>query len=174
LLEKRGQEPNSIVIPRAAGRRTHPIILPWDLARQIPSLPRHQGINALVAAHPERIVELELPHPELAADLNTPEDLERWTVGWASADHGQRNERPRLTLRLFAIAKERAGRAEIAVDLPLPATVADLRFALAMQHPALALLAPRVMIAVDSDYAADNTLILPGAQVAIIPPVSGG
>jgi len=27
---------------------------------------------------------------------------------------------------------------------------------------------------VDSEYATDATLILPGAQVALIPPVSGG
>ena len=35
-------------------------------------------------------------------------------------------------------------------------------------------LAPSVAVAVDSEYATDVTLILPGAQVALIPPVSGG
>ena len=59
-------------------------------------------------------------------------------------------------------------------DLPLPATVADLRLVLALQYPELAPLAPKVSIAVDSEYATDTTLILPGAQVALIPPVSGG
>jgi len=34
--------------------------------------------------------------------------------------------------------------------------------------------ASSVMIAVDSEYASDNTLILPGAILALIPPVSGG
>src|SRR4029077_6183157 len=81
----------------------------------------------------------------------------------------------RLTVRLFAIAKQKVGKPEIEVDLPsLPATVGDLRLALAMQHPALASLAPRVMIAIDSEYAADETLINPGAKLALIPPVSGG
>ena len=47
--------------PRDAA--AHPIVLPWDLASQIPTLPRHQGINALVTAHPERVVEIEVPHP---------------------------------------------------------------------------------------------------------------
>ena len=164
LLERSAQAPGSIVIPRAAGRRTHPIVLPWDLARQIPTLPRHQGINALMTAHPERVIEIEVPHPELADELNTPEDLERW----------QRRLRSVLTIRLFAVARERAGRAEIEIDLPLPATVADLRLVLALQHPKLAALAPSVSIAVDSEYATDATLILPGAQVALIPPVSGG
>ncbi|MGB2609262.1 MAG: NTP transferase domain-containing protein [Isosphaeraceae bacterium] len=164
LLERSAQAPGSIVIPRAAGRRTHPIVLPWDLARQIPTLPRHQGINALMTAHPERVIEIEVPHPELADELNTPEDLERW----------QRRLRSVLTIRLFAVARERAGRAEIEIDLPLPTTVADLRLVLALQHPKLAALAPSVSIAVDSEYATDATLILPGAQVALIPPVSGG
>jgi len=113
---------------------------------------------------PERIIEIEVPHPQLADELNTPEDLERW----------QRRLRSALTIRLFAVARERAGRAEIEIDLPLPATVADLRLVLALQHPELAALAPSVSIAVDSEYATDATLILPGAQVALIPPVSGG
>ena len=30
------------------------------------------------------------------------------------------------------------------------------------------------MIAIDSDYAADETMINPGAKLALIPPVSGG
>jgi molybdopterin converting factor subunit 1 len=145
-------------------RNAHPIVLPWDLARQIPTLPRDQGINALVAAHPDRVVTLDLPLPELADDLNTPEDLDRW----------QKRVRSVLTVRLFAVAKERAGCTEIEVELSLPTTVADLRVALAWQHPALAELAPRVMIAVNAEYAADTTLILPGANVALIPPVSGG
>jgi molybdenum cofactor cytidylyltransferase len=164
LLERWAETTGSIVIPRAGGRHAHPIILPWDLARQIPSLPRDLGINALVAANPHRLVELEVRHTELAVDLNTPEDLDRW-------NHRQWSV---LTVRLFAVAKERVGRAQVDVELPLPATVADLRLALALQHPALAPLAPRVMVAIDSDYATDNSLILPGAKLALIPPVSGG
>jgi CTP:molybdopterin cytidylyltransferase MocA/molybdopterin converting factor small subunit len=164
LLGHWAQATSSIVVPRVGQRNAHPIVLPWDLARQIPALSRDQGINALVAEHPDRVVTLDLPHPELADDLNTPEDLDRW----------QKRAWSILTVRLFAVAKERAGRAEITVELSLPATVADLRVALALQHPALAELVPRVMIAVNTDYAGDCTLILPGANVALIPPVSGG
>ncbi len=164
IMERWAERPGSIIIPRAAGRSSHPIILPWDLASQISSLPRHEGINALVSRNPERIVEIDIPHPELAADLNTPQDLERW----------HQRKRSVLKIRLFAVARERAGQSEIAIELPLPATVADLRLALALQHPELSPLACRVMIAIDSEYASDNTLILPGAAVALIPPVSGG
>jgi len=164
ILGQWANRPGSIVIPRAAGRHSHPIVLPWDLAKQIASLPSHEGINALVAKHADRIVEIDVPHPELAADLNTPQDLDRW----------HQRERPIVKIRLFAVARERAGKSEIALNLPLPATVADLRLALAMQHPELGPLAARVMIAVDTEYASDTTLILPGAALAMIPPVSGG
>jgi CTP:molybdopterin cytidylyltransferase MocA/molybdopterin converting factor small subunit len=164
ILGRWAHATSSVVQPRVGQRNAHPIVLPWELARQIPTLPRDQGINALVAAHPDRVVTLDLPHLELADDLNTPEDLDRW----------QKRVRSILTVRVFAVAKERTGRTEIEVELSLPSTVADLRVALAWQHPALAELAPRVMIAVNADYAADSTLILPGANVALIPPVSGG
>jgi CTP:molybdopterin cytidylyltransferase MocA/molybdopterin converting factor small subunit len=164
ILGRWAHAASSVVIPRVGQRNAHPIVLPWDLAQQIPALPRDQGINALVAAHPDRVVTLDLPHPELADDLNTPEDLDRW----------QKRVWSILTVRLFAVAKERAGRTEIEVGLSLPTTVANFRVALALQHPALAELAPRVMIAVNTDYAGDYTLILPGANVALIPPVSGG
>ncbi len=106
----------------------------------------------------------KVAHAELADDLNTPEDLERWRHRLGSS----------LRVRLFAIARELAGRPEIEIELPLPATVAALRAALASQHPELAPLAPRVAIALDSEYATDAALVVPGAQVALIPPVSGG
>ncbi len=77
-------------------------------------------------------------------------------------------------MRLFAIARERAGRGEVSVRLPARATVADLRSALAEQVPALAAVASKVMIAVDSEYADDDVELPPGASLAVIPPVSGG
>src|SRR3954453_22267908 len=80
----------------------------------------------------------------------------------------------RVTLRLFALARQRAGRAELALELPDGATVADLKRALAAGCPELAPLVPNVMIAVDSEYAGDDVAIAPGAEVAVIPPVSGG
>jgi molybdopterin converting factor small subunit len=60
------------------------------------------------------------------------------------------------------------------VELPEPATVGQLRTALVQQHPALARVVPRAMIAVDSEYAEAGAVVREGAQVACIPPVSGG
>ncbi len=77
-------------------------------------------------------------------------------------------------VRLFAIARERAGRAVIEVELADGANVGDLKAALACEVPSLALLLPTIRIAVNSDYADDNSPIPPGADLAAIPPVSGG
>jgi molybdopterin converting factor subunit 1 len=80
----------------------------------------------------------------------------------------------RLNVRLFAMARERVGRAEVALDLPEPTTVTDLRRALAVACPGLAPFMPSLMIAVNSEYVPDDLKIPPGSDVAVIPPVSGG
>ncbi len=79
-----------------------------------------------------------------------------------------------LSIKLFAIARQRLGRDQVEVALADPATAADLRRALAEQVPSLADVLPHIRIAVNSSYAADSTVIPPGAEVALIPPVSGG
>ena len=92
----------------------------------ISGLPPDQGINGLVtSANPERIVYLELPHPELA----TRSQYSRNTRPLAAARAVDRDGSP---LRRGPAAGRAT--AEIEVEIPLPTTVADLRLALAMQH----------------------------------------
>jgi MoaE-MoaD fusion protein len=79
-----------------------------------------------------------------------------------------------LSIKLFAVARQRAGADEIAVELPEGATVRDLRHALVEQHPPLADVLRHARLAVDNEYAGDAAVIPAGAEVAIIPPVSGG
>jgi molybdopterin converting factor small subunit len=80
----------------------------------------------------------------------------------------------RVRVQMFALAKEKAGRPFVELELPLRATVSDLRRALGEACPGLAPLLPNVMIAVNSEYADDGFQIPEGAEVAAIPPVSGG
>jgi molybdopterin converting factor subunit 1 len=80
----------------------------------------------------------------------------------------------RVEVRLFAVARHRAGRATVSVELPEGATVADLKRVLAEAHPELAAMVPHFLIALDAEYAADDRPVPPGAEVAAIPPVSGG
>ncbi len=79
-----------------------------------------------------------------------------------------------VRLKLFAGAKDLVGRDELEMQLPDSACVADLRAALIEMHPALTEMSPHLMIAVDAQYANDKTPIPAGAEVACIPPVSGG
>ncbi len=80
----------------------------------------------------------------------------------------------RLSIQLFALARDKAGRSVVPLELPDGANVADLRAALAAGVPALAPLVPVLLIAVDSEYARDEVVLRPESQVAAFPPVSGG
>ena len=78
------------------------------------------------------------------------------------------------TLQLFAVARELAGGATVELELPAGATIADLRRALVAHTPGLAKLDRHLMFAMNADYVSDATVIVPGAELACIPPVSGG
>ena len=80
-----------------------------------------------------------------------------------------------VTVKLFAAARELAGeRSAIDAELPEGATVGDLRAWLAADCPSLAPLLKSATFAIDTDYAVDSTPLRPDAEVACIPPVSGG
>ena len=79
-----------------------------------------------------------------------------------------------VSVKLFAGARQSAGRDTLVVALPAEATVAELRARLAECEPALEAILPQMLFAVDQEYADDDALIPEGAEVACIPPVSGG
>jgi molybdopterin synthase catalytic subunit len=80
-----------------------------------------------------------------------------------------------VTVRLFAILRDRAGRDSIELRLPEGATVADALRALA-DTPGLAdpLARLTVRMAVNRDYADAETALASGDELALVPPVSGG
>ena len=80
VIARARQEPRGIVIPVVKGRRGHPVALPWHLAAAVSALPEGVGINALVALHPDEVVELLVAEPGAVDDLDTPEDYDRWVV----------------------------------------------------------------------------------------------
>jgi MoaE-MoaD fusion protein len=76
-----------------------------------------------------------------------------------------------VTVRLFAMLRERAGAPELTLELPDGASVSD---ALASRELAgLAAGIPLVM-AVNREYADAERVLDPGDELALIPPVSGG
>ncbi len=80
---------------------------------------------------------------------------------------------PREVL-LFAAAAELAAARTIAVDLPPAATADDVLAAIGQQVPALAELLPACRLAVDQTFVGPSFSVPAGAELALIPPVSGG
>jgi molybdopterin synthase catalytic subunit len=81
----------------------------------------------------------------------------------------------RITVRLFAILRERAGSDSVEIDLPDEATVGDAFTRLAAA-PGLADLVDRasVRMAVNREIASAAAPIRAGDELALIPPISGG
>lgn len=80
----------------------------------------------------------------------------------------------RVTVKLFAAARDLAGTDQLAVELPKEATIGELREQMCQACPALAPLLAQVIFAVDAAYAADDATVSPDTEIACIPPVSGG
>ena len=80
----------------------------------------------------------------------------------------------RVTVKLFAILREKAGTGELALELPAGSTVADAAKAVVARFPAAADFSRRVAYAVNQAYASAQTTLQAGDEVAMIPPVSGG
>jgi molybdopterin converting factor subunit 1 len=79
-----------------------------------------------------------------------------------------------IQVRLFARAREVAQTEALLVRLPAGATVGDLRRQLARSCPRLAGLLERSALAVNDEFADNAQTVPPGAEVALLPPVSGG
>jgi len=80
----------------------------------------------------------------------------------------------RVRLLAFASAAEALGDAERELELPDGTTAGTLRARLLADHPAFAPLLPRLAIAVDGQVVGDDAPLVDGAEVALLPPVSGG
>ena len=80
-----------------------------------------------------------------------------------------------VRVRLFSVLRQRAGRDTIDVELGEGATVAEAIAALE-RDPALGpvLESVPVRMAVNRDYATDETRLAAGDELALVPPVSGG
>jgi molybdopterin synthase catalytic subunit/molybdopterin converting factor small subunit len=80
----------------------------------------------------------------------------------------------KIRLLAFASAGDALGASEMDLEMPDGSRVADLRERLDRDHPRLAPLWPRLAIAVDGRVVSLEALLTDGAEVALLPPVSGG
>ena len=79
-----------------------------------------------------------------------------------------------VTVRLFAVLRERAGIEQFPLDLPDGASVRAAVEGVAGQLPMLRDLLPRVAFAVNRAYVKGDAKLSDGDELALIPPVSGG
>lgn len=78
LLEQWRRGGQDILIPTHAGRRGHPALFAWSLASRIVEIPADHGINWLCTRPEYRISEFPVDDPAVLADLDTPDDYDRW------------------------------------------------------------------------------------------------
>jgi molybdopterin converting factor subunit 1 len=79
-----------------------------------------------------------------------------------------------MNVLLFARVRDLIGADRVEIAAPEPATIGELRRRLVQQYPKVAGLLEKSAFAVNDEFAADRTAIPPGAEVALLPPVSGG
>jgi len=80
----------------------------------------------------------------------------------------------RIDVLFFAQARDCVGASSAGLELPEASRVADALEALQRTHPKLAALRPHLAVAVNGELAREGDTLVDGAEVALLPPVSGG
>ena len=80
----------------------------------------------------------------------------------------------RVTVLFFAQARDRAGSDRASLELPEGSRVSDAMDRVRRAHPSLAELEAHLAIAIDGQLARANAALHDGAEMALLPPVSGG
>lgn len=73
MIERFYASGKSLVVPRHAGKRGHPVIFSRRLFGELLAAPLDQGAKAVVNAHSEDTLELETDDQGITVDIDTPE-----------------------------------------------------------------------------------------------------
>jgi molybdopterin converting factor small subunit len=92
----------------------------------------------------------------------------------AAADTPERFAMKFWKVMFFARARDLARRDAVEVGLFPPATAGALKEQVALLIPELAELAAKSALSVNGEFAADDRMLPEGAEIALLPPVSGG
>ncbi len=79
-----------------------------------------------------------------------------------------------VTVKLFALMREKAGTDTVSLALPEGSNVAQALTALQHQYPVLAAHLPNARCALGMEFVEPETPLQTGDELALIPPVSGG
>ena len=80
----------------------------------------------------------------------------------------------RIKLLFFATLRDRAGARSMELEIPANLTVQGLKDKLSNEYPNLKDSMSSVLITINREYAFDEAVIPPNAELAMFPPVSGG
>jgi molybdopterin synthase catalytic subunit len=80
----------------------------------------------------------------------------------------------RIKLLFFATIRDRAGVKSLELDIPTDLTIQGLKDKLSVDYPNLKESMHSVLITINREYAFDEAVVPPNAEIAMFPPVSGG
>jgi molybdenum cofactor cytidylyltransferase len=75
LLDTYDPSRPATLVPTCDGRRGHPVLLPFDRAREVAALSADRGVDAIISKG--IAVEVPVADAAIAEDLDTPEDFRR-------------------------------------------------------------------------------------------------
>lgn len=90
------------------------------------------------------------------------------------SDHTQGASMKKVTLLFFATLRDITGERRILKTIPDDMLVSGLKEALVEEFPGLKAIISSVIVSMDHEFAFDDSPILPDAEIALFPPVSGG
>jgi molybdopterin converting factor subunit 1 len=79
-----------------------------------------------------------------------------------------------IKLLFFATIRDRAGTKSMELKIPADMTILGLKEKLAADFPNLKDSMKSVLITINREYAFDEAVVPPSAEIAMFPPVSGG
>jgi molybdopterin synthase catalytic subunit len=79
-----------------------------------------------------------------------------------------------IKLLFFATIRDRAGVKFLELDIPTDLTVQGLKDKLSTDYPNLKESMDSVLMTINREYAFDEALVPPNAEIGMFPPVSGG
>ncbi|MBI3175874.1 MAG: molybdopterin converting factor subunit 1 [Chloroflexi bacterium] len=79
-----------------------------------------------------------------------------------------------IKLLFFATLRDRAGTKSMDLEIPEDLTIQGLKDKLARDFPNLAQSMSSVIVTINREYAFDEAVVPPSAEIALFPPVSGG
>jgi molybdopterin converting factor subunit 1 len=80
----------------------------------------------------------------------------------------------RARILFFATLREKTGTNEITIEFPQGSHISDIKNLVLERFPALSQYIESMIVALNHEFAFDDTLVQNDAEIAIFPPVSGG